>query len=397
MTNLLRKLFIKDFNNISNPKIRQKHGLLASFVGAISNLLLCVFKIVIGLIVQSMTIITDAVNNLTDMGSCLVNILGFKISAKPADKEHPFGHERIEYIAGLIICFIIIGLALILGYTSVLKIINKDYTTYDLTTFIVAVIILVAAIIVKLWQGIFYKKIAKLINSVSLKASGQDSINDVISTSVVLIATILEFVLQQYDVHLDAYFSIAVALFIIIMGVKLAIETCNPLIGITPNHELVKSAVKNIKEYEGVLGVHDIMCHSYGPTKVFMTLHVEVDSNISALVSHDLIDNIENEVGNKYGMIITIHMDPIETKSEEINYLKEKTQELLRNLDNSFTFHDLRIVKGDSHTNVLFDVLASFESKITDEQIISYLKEEYKKIDPKYNLVIKIDHDYVED
>ena len=397
MTNLLRKLFIKDFNNISNPKIRQKHGLLASFVGAISNLLLCVFKIVIGLIVQSMTIITDAVNNLTDMGSCLVNILGFKISAKPADKEHPFGHERIEYIAGLIICFIIIGLALILGYTSVLKIINKDYTTYDLTTFIVAVIILVAAIIVKLWQGIFYKKIAKLINSVSLKASGQDSINDVISTSVVLIATILEFVLQQYDVHLDAYFSIAVALFIIIMGVKLAIETCNPLIGITPNHELVKSAVKNIKEYEGVLGVHDIMCHSYGPTKVFMTLHVEVDSNISALVSHDLIDNIENEVGNKYGMIITIHMDPIETKSEEINYLKEKTQELLRNLDNSFTFHDLRIVKGDTHTNVLFDVLASFESKITDEQIISYLKEEYKKIDPKYNLVIKIDHDYVED
>lgn len=397
MTNLLRKLFIKDFNNISNPKIRQKHGLLASFVGAISNLLLCVFKIVIGLIVQSMTIITDAVNNLTDMGSCLVNILGFKISAKPADKEHPFGHERIEYIAGLIICFIIIGLALILGYTSVLKIINKDYTTYDLTTFIVAVIILVAAIIVKLWQGIFYKKIAKLINSVSLKASGQDSINDVISTSVVLIATILEFVLQQYDVHLDAYFSIAVALFIIIMGVKLAIETCNPLIGITPNHELVKSAVKNIKEYEGVLGVHDIMCHSYGPTKVFMTLHVEVDSNISALVSHDLIDNIENEVGNKYGMIITIHMDPIETKSEEINYLKEKTQELLRNLDNSFTFHDLRIVKGDSHTNVLFDVLASFESKITDEQIISYLKEEYKKIDSKYNLVIKIDHDYVED
>lgn len=397
MTNLLRKLFIKDFNNISNPKIRQKHGLLASFVGAISNLLLCVFKIAIGLIVQSMTIITDAVNNLTDMGSCLVNILGFKISAKPADKEHPFGHERIEYIAGLIICFIIIGLALILGYTSVLKIINKDYTTYDLTTFVVAVIILVAAIIVKLWQGIFYKKIAKLINSVSLKASGQDSINDVISTSVVLIATILEFVLQQYDVHLDAYFSIAVALFIIIMGVKLAIETCNPLIGITPNHELVKSAVKNIKEYEGVLGVHDIMCHSYGPTKVFMTLHVEVDSNISALVSHDLIDNIENEVGNKYGMIITIHMDPIETKSEEINYLKEKTQELLRNLDNSFTFHDLRIVKGDTHTNVLFDVLASFESKITDEQIISYLKEEYKKIDPKYNLVIKIDHDYVED
>lgn len=395
MTNLLRKLFIKDFNNTANQTVRTKHGMLAAIVGAISNLLLCAFKIVIGVLVMSMTIIADAINNLTDMGSCLVNILGFKISNKPADKEHPFGHERIEYIAGLIICFIIIALAVVLGYTSITRIINKDYTTYDTTTFIVAIVILSVAILVKLWQGFFYKKIAKLINSVSLKASAQDSINDVITTSVVLLATVLEFILQKYDVHLDAYFSIAVALFIIIMGVKLAIETCNPLIGITPNHELVKSAVADILNYEGVLGVHDIMCHSYGPTKVFMTLHVEVDSEVDVLVSHDRIDNIENEIGEKYGMLVTIHLDPIETKSLIVKELKEKTADLLAKYNTSLQFHDFRIVKGDTHTNVLFDVVVPYDKALKDEEILSYLREEYKKIDPKYNLVVKIDRDYI--
>lgn len=395
MTNLLRKIFIKDFNNVSEAKVRTKHGVLAAFVGAISNLLLCTLKIIIGLFVGSMTIIADAINNLTDMSSCIVNLLGFKISSKPADKEHPFGHERIEYIAGLIICFIIIGLALILGYTSIIKIINNEYTNYTAETFIVAIVILTIAILVKLWQAIFYKKIAKLINSISLKASSQDSLNDVITTSVVLIATILEFVLAKYDVHLDAYLSILVAIFIIIMGVKLAIETCNPLIGISPDHDLVKSAINDILSYEGVYGVHDVMCHSYGPTKVFMTIHVEVDKDVNVSVSHDLIDNIENEIGNKHNLILTIHMDPIDTKSPIVSELKGKTKEMLCEINPKLSFHDFRMVVGETHTNVLFDVVIPYDVKLEDAKLKEQLAARFKKLDARYNLVIKIDRDYI--
>ena len=395
MTNLLRKLFIKDFNNVTNPVVREKHGLLASFVGAISNLLLFAFKVIIGILVASMSIITDAINNLTDMSSCIVNIFGFKISNKPADKDHPFGHERTEYIAGLIICFIMIGLALVLGYTSIIRLINNEYTTYTLETFIAAIVILSVAILVKLWQGLFYRKIAKLINSVSLKASAQDSINDVISTGFVLVATILEFVFAKYNVHLDAYFSLAVAAFIIYSGIKLAIETANPLIGITPDNELVKNAVADILSYPGVFGVHDIVCHSYGPTKVFMTLHVEVDQDVNVLVSHDMIDIIENQVGIKYNMVVTIHMDPIDTKSPEVADIKEKTSQILANLSDRLTFHDFRITKGDTHTNILFDVVVPFDVKLKEQEVIDYLNTEFKKINPYYFLVVKIDRDYV--
>lgn len=394
MTNLLRKLFIKDFNNVTNPVVRKKHGILAAIVGAVSNLLLFAFKVLIGILVRSMTIITDAINNLTDMSSCIVNLVGFRMSSKPADKDHPFGHERIEYIAGLIISFIIIALALLLGYTSVIRLINNEYTVYSTNTFIIAVVILSVAIIAKLWQGLFYRKISKLINSVSLKASSQDSINDVISTSVVLLATILEFVLAKYNVHLDAYFSIAVALFIIYSGVKLVIETANPLIGITPDNELIKNAVKDILSYPGALGVHDIVCHSYGPTKIFMTLHVEVDQDVNVNESHDMIDIIENQVGQKYNMLLTIHMDPIDTKSPIVLELKAKTHEFLNKLNKRLTFHDFRIVNGETHTNIMFDVVVPFDLKITDQQIYEFMDKEFKKINPYYFLVIKVDHDY---
>ena len=394
MTNLFRKLFIKNFNNVTDPQVRKSHGILAAIVGAISNLLLFGFKVLIGILVRSMTIITDAINNLTDMSSCVVNLIGFKISSKPADKKHPYGYERIEYIAGLIISFIIIGLALVLGYTSILRLINNEYTVYSTNTFIVAIVILSVAVLVKLWQGLFYRKIAKLINSVSLKASAQDSINDVISTSVVLLATILEFVLAEYNVHLDAYFSLAVAAFIIYSGIKLAIETSNPLIGLTPDNELVKKAVADILQYPGVLGVHDIMCHSYGPTKIFMTIHVEVDQDVDVLVSHDLVDIIENQVGLKHNMLITIHMDPIDTKSPIVLELREKTHQFLNKLNKRFTFHDFRIVKGDTHTNIIFDVVVPFDVKISDEEIYNYLDKEFKKINPYYFLVVKVDHDY---
>lgn len=391
MTKLLRKIFIKDYLNVNDPKIREKHGILASFVGIITNLILTTFKILIGVITASISIIADALNNLTDMASCIVNLFGFKLANKPADKKHPFGHERIEYIAGLIISFIIIVLAVVLGYTSVLKIINQtNDTNINVWTFI----ILGGAILVKIWQSFFYRSLAKTINSVSLKASAQDSLNDVISTTVVLVVSIICYATNG-QVNLDSYAGILVALFIVYSGIKLVIETANPLIGISPDNELVKKVVDDILLYDGVLGIHDLMCHSYGPTKIFMTVHVEVDSSVDVLVSHDLIDNIENEVGKKHNLMLTIHMDPIDTKSEETIKLKEQTNKILNNLDSSLTFHDFRIVKGETHTNVLFDVVMSFESKLSEDDVINYLKEEFNKINKKYNLVIKIDRDYV--
>ncbi len=391
MTNLLRKLFIKDYLNVEDNKVREKHGILASFVGIFTNLLLTVFKILIGIITLSISIIADALNNMTDMASCIVNLFGFKLANKPADKEHPFGHERIEYIAGLIISFIIIALAVVLGYTSVLKIINQEtQTAIQIGTFIV----LGGSILVKVWQSFFYRKIGKIINSVSLKASAQDSLNDVISTTVVLIVSIISFATNG-QVDLDAYAGIAVALFIVYSGIKLVIETANPLIGITPDNELIQKVVKDIEAYPGVLGIHDLMCHSYGPTKIFVTVHVEVDAAVDVLKSHDLIDVIENQVGEKDHILLTIHMDPIDTKSEETKQLKEKALGFIKEIDEKLTLHDFRIVKGETHTNILFDIVIPYDLKIKDEEAINFLTSKFKEINPYYFMVIKVDRDYV--
>ncbi|MDY4849377.1 MAG: cation diffusion facilitator family transporter [Bacilli bacterium] len=395
MTNLLRKIFIRNYQNITDEKVRQKHGFLASFVGIFTNLLLFVFKIIIGIVTFSIAIIADAINNLTDMGSCFVNLFGFIMAGKPADKEHPFGHQRIEYIAGMIISFIIIGVALLFAYQSVQKVIANEGSDPSIYTFI----ILISAILLKLWQGLFYKKLAKIINSVSLKASGQDSINDVITTSTVLIASLIEFILKLNKISapfsIDGVMGTLVSIFIIIVGIKMVIETANPLIGIHPDKQLLKQIEKDILTYNGVLGIHDVMFHSYGPTKGFMTVHVEVDQDVNICVSHDIIDNIENDIKNKYGVILTIHMDPIDTKSEDVKLLKGQTKIILEKYDKKLKFHDFRVVNGVTHTNVIFDIVIPYEKKKYDEtKLLSYLKEQFNQIKTTYNLVVKIDYDY---
>ena len=397
MTNLLRKLFIKNYDKVEDPKVRQKHGFLASFVGIFTNLFLFAFKLIIGLLIFSMSIISDAINNLTDMASCVVNLVGFKLAGKPADKEHPFGHERIEYIAGLIISFIIIAIAGVLGYTSVMKIVNHETTNYDnLGTTIATFVILGVAILTKLWQGFFYKKIGKTINSISLKASATDSINDVISTSAVLVATLVEFLLRTHNVQIDGWMGIAVALFIVVMGIKTAIEASNPLIGVNPDSELVKKIINQIYSYDGVLGTHDTMCHSYGPTKIFMTTHVEVDCREDVMKSHDLIDNIESDINKEFNVLLTIHMDPIDTVSEEVIKLKEFTRTTLEAYDKSISFHDFRIVSGETHTNILFDIVVPHECKKEDKEITSHLRSEFNKFSDKYFVIIKIDRTYID-
>ena len=392
MITLLRKIFIKNYDKVNDPKVREKHGLLASIGGIFTNIVLFVIKLIIGIFAGSMAIISDAINNLTDLISCVVSLFGFKLANKPADEDHPYGHERIEYITGMIVSFIIIAVGIVLGYTSIKSLINKDI---DPTFTIASFIVLGVAILGKVLLGLFYNGIGNAINSVSIKASRQDSFNDAISTAIVLIATIIKFYVPSLW-WLDPALSIAISLFILYSGIKLVGETVSPLIGLTPDSEFVQNITKEVLSHKEVLGVHDVICHSYGPSKIFMTLHAEVDGYANIMEIHDVIDNIEMSVGKKFGVEITIHMDPIDTKNPEIPLLKEKIKEVLDSLDKNISFHDLRLVAGPTHTNVLFDIVIPNYLKKEKEKIIKDLHKNIKSIDKKYNLVIKIDSKYIQ-
>ncbi len=396
MINFLRKLFIKNYQDVNNEKVRTAHGVLAACGGIFINLLLFSLKLLIGIITVSMSIISDAINNLTDLFSCFVNLIGFKMASKPADFKHPFGHERIEYIAGMIISFIIIGVALVLGYSAITTLIsgNSD-TNYNVWAFV----ILGASILFKVILGLFYYGLGKAINSVALKASMQDSFNDCISTGCVLIASLTQFLLLKYANinawYIDPSISILVAIFILYSGIKMIVETASPLIGSAPDEKLFDDIVKDVESYKGVLGTHDAIMHSYGPTKIFMTIHVEVDGYENMFKSHDMIDNIEKEVGNKYGISLTVHMDPVDTKNKEIPILKEQISELLPKIHSDLSFHDLRVVAGPTHTNVIFDLVVPNDKDIDKAKLAHQIRKEIKKIKPQYFAVINFDEKYV--
>lgn len=392
MVTFLRKLFIKNYQNVEDEKVREKHGVLASIIGIVFNTILFVIKLLIGIFTASMSIISDALNNMTDFGSSIVSLLGFKLAGKDADKEHPYGHQRIEYITGMITSFIIILVAGLLIYNSVLTLVNQDSSTsYSIRAFV----ILGISIVLKLILGFIYSGLGKAINSVALKANRQDSFNDAISTSIVLIASIIQYFFVDLW-WLDSSISILVALFILYSGIKMVKETASPLIGEVPDFNLIHKIVKDIKSYDGVLDVHDVMFHSYGPTKTFMMCHVEVDGYKDMFKSHDLIDNIEKEISSKYKILLTIHMDPVDTKSEEIPKLHEIIEKTLQNLDKNLSFHDLRVVSGPTHTNVIFDVAIPIGVKENKLTITKTLRAEIKKYDSKYNLVINFDDNYID-
>lgn len=390
MITLLRKLFIKDFDKVNDQKVREKHGLLASIGGIFTNILLFVIKLIIGIIAGSMAIISDAINNLTDLISCIVSLIGFKIANKPADEDHPYGHERIEYVTGMIVSFIIIAVGVGLCYTSITSLIEKSVNPiFSIASFIVLGI----AIIGKILLGLFYNGIGKAINSVSIKASRQDSFNDAISTAAVLIGALVKFFVPALW-WIDPALSICIGLFILFSGIKLVGETVSPLIGLTPDSEFVKNITKEILSYDGILGIHDVICHSYGPNKVFMTLHAEVDGYANIMIVHDIVDNIEMEIEKKYGVELTIHMDPIDTKNPEIPLLKEKIFEIISKIDKNITFHDLRTVNGPTHTNVLFDIVIPQNLQKSKETILETIQTEISKLDSKYYVVIKVDSNY---
>lgn len=388
MVNLLAKLFIKNYKDIENQNVRTSYGTMCGVFGIITNLILVIIKLIIGILSFSISIIADAINNLSDMGSSLLTIIGFKISNKPADKDHPYGHQRVEYVISLIIAMIIAFVGLELLTTSIDKIINPSEVKVEIITFI----ILGVAIVLKAIQGLFYLSASKKIDSLSLKASAKDSINDCISTSAVLLGTIIS---KVSGFNVDGIVGILVSGFIIYSAIMLIKETMSPLIGEKPDPELIEKVTRNVLSYPKILGIHDVIAHLYGPSKVFITLHVEIDAREDILIAHDLVDNIEQDIKKEFGIELVIHMDPVETDNEELNKASLVVREVLKEIDPVLMFHDFRMVKGETHTNFIFDVVAPFDFKLKDEDLVQEIKKRVNAKNNKYRCVIVVDKDYV--
>lgn len=390
MTNLLIKLFVKDNKNVSNFHVHESYGKFASIVGISTNFLLFTLKIIIGTIFHSIAITADAVNNLSDSSSSFITLIGFKISGKPADVKHPYGHARMEYISGLIVSFIILILGLQLVITSAGKIINPEATQFS----IISIIVLIIAILIKLWQCLFYRKIGKIINSTTLIATSVDSRNDILATSAVLTATIFTYLT---GINLDGYMGIAVALFIITSGVKLIISTMSPLLGTAPTRELVDSIYKKILTYGGIIGLHDLAVHSYGPGRCFASVHCEVPAEQDIMISHDIIDNIERDFLKERNIHLVIHLDPVVTNDEKTNELKAEVKKLIAEISHSISMHDFRVVWGVSHSNLIFDVVVPFGFQLSEDELVNMISDKIHEININYHAVITVDHNYIPD
>ena len=387
MGKLLIRKFIKDYKNFDDPGVRRSYAKLVGIVGIISNLFLSIIKIIIGWLSSSIAIIADGINNMTDASSSVITLVGFRLAALPEDDEHPYGHARIEYLTGVFISVIILIVGIGLLKSSVLKILHPTVQSFSWIT----ILILVLSILIKLWQSFFYKYIGKSINSLAVIATSADSRNDVITTSVVLAGVIIT---KFTSLNLDGWLGCAVAIFIIVSGIQLILQTTSPLLGEAPDPDLVNQLIKLTKEHPGVYGIHDLMVHNYGPGKVFASMHVEVDGDGNIMEAHDMIDNIEKEVTDKLGIVFVIHMDPIKLHDPIIDMLKVEIAKSLRELDSVRSFHDLRIVPGTTHTNVVFDVVLEPKCQDKKDEITSHVESSLRAIDPKYNVVITFDMAY---
>lgn len=384
MTNLLCKLFIKDEKNTSSQKVRHAYGILSGIVGIILNILLAVFKLIAGALSASVAITADAVNNISDAGSQVVSLISFKISAKPADRDHPFGHARIEYVASMIVSFLILTVGFELLRSSVQKILNPAPTSIGTVSFV----ILAVSIVVKLWIAHFNRKIGKKINSSVLKATSLDSLSDAIATSVVLISMVIS---RFTGLMTDGYMGVAVSIFIFIAGIRILAETKNSILGSAPEPETIAKISEIALEYPEILGIHDMVVHNYGVGNTIASLHAEVDGEENVFHTHDVIDNIENRLFSELGVRATIHMDPIVTNDERVNTLKSETLSLVREIDEQLSIHDFRFVEGRTHSNLIFDISAPFELKLSDKEIKRAVSDKLSRKDPNFFAVITID------
>ncbi|MBS6864796.1 MAG: cation transporter [Oscillospiraceae bacterium] len=390
MTEFLVRRFVRRYEHTEEPAVRTAYGNLAGAVGIVCNALLCAAKLLMGTLFGSISVTADAVNNLSDASSSIITLVGFKLSAKPADKEHPYGHARIEYLAGLAVSVLIIVIGFELARTSLDKILHPTPVAFSWLT----VAVLAGSIGVKLWMAMFNRTIGRRIGSATLEATATDSRNDVISTAAVLAALVLG---QATHLVLDGWMGLAVALFILYSGIGLIKETVDPLLGEAPSEELAQHIARKVLSYDGVLGTHDLMVHDYGPGRCFASVHVEMAAEKDVLESHDIIDNIERDFHDNDNIHLVIHYDPIQTGDRAVGTLRAWVEGQLKTISPQLSMHDFRTVRGPTHTNLIFDVVVPAGFALDDAALrarIQQLAQQKDTQEMKYYTVVTVDHSY---
>jgi cation diffusion facilitator family transporter len=389
MTEFLVHKFVKNCEEIGDDQVRTSYGVLASIVGIFCNVLLFAVKFTIGFLMKSLAVTADAFNNLSDAASSVISFIGVKMASKPADADHPFGHGRIEYIAALIVSFLVMEVGLSFLKNSIGKLMNPEEIIFEWVPFL----ILVLSIGVKFWMGVFNRKLGKRIDSKVMLATAADSMGDVITTG----ATVLSILICTFtSINVDAVAGIVVSVIVMWAGFSIAKETLEPLIGQSVPKELYQQITEAVEAYDGILGTHDLIVHNYGPNHSMASIHAEVPNDVNIEVSHEIIDRIEREVSKKLKLFLVIHMDPVETRNQEVLEIKSKLERIVHALDANLSFHDFRVVNGEHQVNLIFDLVVPREYSQEDadkvlHQVMALMQEQ----DPRYQCVITLDHSFI--
>lgn len=389
MTNFIVKHFIKDYEEINKMSVRTSYGLVASIVGIFCNVLLFAAKFVVGILAHSVSVLADSFNNLSDAGSSIISLVGVKMASKPADEEHPFGHGRMEYIAALIVSFLVIEV----GFSFLKDSIGKISEPTDLQFHVFSIVVLILSIGVKLWLSMFNRKLGKKINSKVMMATATDSMGDVIATSATIISIL---VFQFARVNIDAYVGIGVSLVIMWAGIGIARDTLEPLLGEAVPTDVYKQITEFVESYEGVVGTHDLIVHNYGPGRSMASVHAEVPNDVDVEVSHEIIDRIERDVLKELGIFLVIHMDPIEINNEQLNKAKQLVMAAVNEMDQLLSIHDFRMVTGENQINLIFDLVVpiSYE-KEKRKELCKVLRKRMYDIDARYQCVIQVENSFI--
>ena len=387
MTKFLVSKFIKDYDNVKNTRVREAYGVLSSWVGIICNILLFIAKFVIGTLANSISIVSDGFNNLSDCASCVVTMFGYKMAAKPADKDHPFGHGRMEYLTSLIIAMVIVVVSVELFTGSVDKILNPE----DIKFSIVALVVLIISILIKLWMGLFNRKLGRAVESSVMLATSKDSLNDVLATAATLFALVASLFT---DAPLDGVMGIIVSVMILLSGFGIIKETVDELLGQPASPEMVEELKLLVDECSCSLGMHDLIIHSYGPGNLIGSVHIEVDGKGNIMDIHDAIDELERNIYDEMGIRMTVHMDPVETDNENLKLCKDMMEVILADIDKEISFHDFRVVAGPSHTNLIFDLVIPHDCKLSEKELKGKIDERLAAREKKYYAVITFERSY---
>ena len=387
MIKFLAKIFIKDSENVTDQRVRSAYGYLCGAVGIVLNILLFVGKFAAGTLSGSVAVTADAFNNLSDAGSSVISLIGFRLASQKPDPHHPFGHGRFEYIASLVISIIIIVMGFELGKSSFEKIVRPEPVEYSALTFV----ILAVSILVKLYMFLYNRSTGKRIDSSTMRATAMDSISDAVSTTAVLVSSMIAFFTS---VSVDGWMGLAVAAFILFTGFQSAKETVDSLLGAPPEKEFVDEVANIVLSHDGIIGIHDMIVHNYGPGREFVSLHAEVPSDGNMVEIHDTIDNIEHDILQEMGCLATIHMDPVDVRDEFTANVKKRVKEIIEAIDPVITFHDFRMVSGPTHTNVIFDIVVPYGYKLSDEEVVKRISDAIHESDENLFAVIEVDKDF---